>query len=274
MGHRNPQGLTFLKNGQLLSTEQGPRGGDKLNVITEGNNYGWPNVTLGTTYADYDNYDWGAGSSLVGRITGYAAPLFAWIPDIAVSQLIEIDNFNPRWDGDLLVGSLKASSLFRLRLEAGRVLYSEPIWIGQRIRDLAQTKDGTIVLWTDDSQLLFVDVDADQLAQKRLYPVVVSDTAVDGCMTCHHFGPTNPGDPAPSLTHLLNRPIASDAFPYSSGLRAKLGNWTKDRLVEFLSDPAKFASGTNMPNLVLDPEQVKNIVDTLARASGSPAASQ
>ena len=268
-GHRNPQGLTFLKNGQLLSTEHGPRGGDKLNVITEGNNYGWPDVTLGT---EYDSYEWNVGSSLVGSHTGYPAPVFAWVPSIAVSQLIEIGNFHPRWNGDLLIGSLKASSLYRLRLEAGHVLYAESIWIGQRIRDLAQTKDGTIVLWTDDTQLVFIKVDTDQLALKRLYPVVVSDPIVDGCMACHHFGLTNPGDPAPSLSNLLNRQIASDAFRYSPGLRAKQGNWTKDRLIEFLSDPAKFASGTNMPNLALDGEQIRGIVDTLVGASASPAA--
>lgn len=269
MGHRNPQGLIFLKSGQLLSTEHGPRGGDELNVITEGSNYGWPNVTLGT---EYDTYDWNVGSSLVGSHTGYTAPLFAWVPGIAPTQLIEINNFHPRWDGDLLVASLKASSLYRLRLEAGRVLYSEPIWIGQRIRDLAQTKDGTIVLWTDDTQLLFVTVDTDRLAQKRRAPDVVSTATEDHCMYCHHFGSTNPSDPAPSLSNLLNRRIASDAFRYSPGFRGKEGTWTEALLVEFLSDPAKFANGTNMPSLGLDPEQIKDIVDTLVRASASPPA--
>jgi cytochrome c2 len=273
MGQRNAQGLTFLKNGQLLSTDQGPRGGDRLDVIKEGSNYGWPNVTLGTTYQDYDDYYSDAGSSVVGRIVGFTAPLFAWVPDIAVSQLIEINNFNPRWNGDLLVGSLMASSLYRLRLEAGRVLYSEPIWIGQRIRDLAQTKDGTIVLWTDDTQLLFIKVDTDQLATKRLLPAVVSAAAVERCMACHHFGQTNPGDPAPSLSNLINRPIASDAFRYSQGLRAKQGNWTEARLVEFLSDPAKFAKGTNMPSIGLDGDEIQDIVAMLIRASVSPTAS-
>jgi glucose/arabinose dehydrogenase/cytochrome c2 len=264
-GHRNPQGLTLLKSGQLLSTEHGPRGGDELNIISEGSNYGWPNVTLGTAY---DSYDWDAGTSPVGSHAGYTAPLFAWVPSIAVSQLIEINNFHARWNGDLLVGSLKASSLYRLRLEAGRVLYSEPIWIGQRIRDLAKTKDGTIVLWTNDTQLLFVTVDNDQLAQKRRMPAVVSDPIVNaGCMACHHFGPTSPGDFAPSLSNLLNRPIASDAFRYSAGLRAKQGNWTAAQLSEFLADPAKFANGTNMLSLGLDQEQIKEIVDVLVQAS-------
>ena len=219
--------MTFTKSGELLSTEHGERGGDELNLITEGSNYGWPNVTLGT---EYDNYNWRkigdfpVGKSLPGSHTGYKAPLFAWLPSIATSQLIEVNNFDERWNGDLLVGSLKASSLYRLRLEAGRVLYSEPIFIGQRIRDITQMTNGTIILWTDDTQLLFLTVDKDQLAFNRRDPVVVSDALVtNNCMTCHHLGPTKSGDFAPTLSNLLNRPIASDTFRYSPGLRAKSG---------------------------------------------------
>jgi aldose sugar dehydrogenase len=174
----------------------------------------------------------------------------------------------------LLIGTMKGESLFRVRLEAGHVLYSEPIWIGQRIRDLVQAEDGTIVLWTDDSQLLFVSVDRDKLAQKQLTPAFFGDLQTGGCLACHHFGPTHPGDAAPTFSNLLNRPIASDAFPYSPGLRAKQGNWTKERLVQFLTDPTKFASGTVMPSmrmLGLSPEQIGNIVDTLARASEQSA---
>jgi hypothetical protein len=138
------------------------------------------------------------------------------VPSIAPTQLIEINNFHPRWDGDLLVGTLKAESLYRLRLEADRVLYSERIWIGQRIRDLTQTKDGTIVLWTDDTALLFITVDTDQLEVRRRTPDIISEALESSnCLGCHHFGPTNPTDFAPSLSGLLNRPIASDAFSYS-----------------------------------------------------------
>jgi len=284
-GHRNAEGLTFIKSGQLIATENGPRGGDDLDVITDGSNYGWPIVSLGTAYDSYDftggSFSEGTGRglsytdpSLVGRVTGYTAPLFAWMPAIAPSQLIQIDKFDPRWDGDLLVGSMKGSSLFRIRLEAGRVLYSEPIRIGQRIRDLAQTGDGTIVLWTDDTQLLFVSVDRDKLAQKRLAQAFLGDIEAGGCLGCHHFGPTHPGDSAPTFSNLLNRPIASDVFPYSPGLRARQGTWTKELLVQFLTDPTKFADGTVMPSmrmLGLDSEQIANIVDTLARASRPPS---
>jgi aldose sugar dehydrogenase len=265
-GNRNPEGLTFLKSGQILSTEDGPRGGDELNVIAEGADYGWPNVTLGT---EYNTYDYGPTSS-VGRHTGYKSPLYAWVPSIAPSQLIEIHDFSPRWDGDLLLGTLKASSLFRIRLEADRVLYTERIWIGDRIRDIEQW-NGTILLWTDDTKLLFVTVDQDVLATKGRMPPNTIGSAFENlsCLGCHHFGPTNPTDFAPSLSNLLNRPIASDSFHYSPALRAKaqLGPWTPTLLTEFLSDPLKFASGTIMPAINMSPDDIKDIVDTLVRAS-------
>ena len=136
MGLRNAEGLTFTNSGRLIAADNGPRGGDGLDIITEGSNYGWPRVSLGTTY---DSYEFSGGSfsmgkyrswshtdpSLVGRIIGYTTPLFAWVPSVAPTQLIQIQNFDPRSDGDLLVGSMKGSSLFRIRLEDGHVLYSE-----------------------------------------------------------------------------------------------------------------------------------------------------
>jgi cytochrome c2 len=265
--------LTFLKSGKLLSTEHGPHGGDELNVITEGSDYGWPNVTLGT---EYNSYNWDVGTSSAGRLAGYKAPLFAWLPSIAPTQVIEVNNFDPRWKGDLLIGTLKASSLYRLRLEAGHVLYEERIWISQRIRDLLQTEDGTIILWTDDTQLLFVTVDKDQLAVTRRTPTILGGAVIsENCLVCHHFGPTNPTDFAPSLSNLFNRPIASDVFSYSPALRAtqKLGCWTPTLLSQFLSDPSKFASGTNMPALKISPEDINDILATLIRASDPPLGS-
>ena len=94
---------------------------------------------------------------------------------------------------------------------------------------MLQTSDGTIVLWTDNAHLLFVTVDKEQLAVGRRTPNIVGSAIVnENCLGCHHFGPTNPADFAPSLSNLLNQPIASDTFSYSSALRAKqqLGRWT------------------------------------------------
>ena len=228
---------------------------------------GWPNVTLGT---EYNSYDWPPGTSPVGAHAGYKAPLFAWVPSIAPTQVIEVNHFDPRWRGDLLIATLKASSLYRLRLDDGKSLYSEQIWIGERIRDLAETDDGTLVLWTDNTKLIFVTVDKDQLAVGRRMPTVVGSGTVNAnCLGCHHFGPTNSTDFAPSLSNLLNRPIASDTFSYSPALSAKqkLGPWTSALLTEFLSDPFKFATGTNMLPLALNPADISDIVSNLVEAS-------
>ena len=122
-----------------------------------------------------------AGDRTSGRRHGgYQAPIFAWVPSVAVSSLLQVQRFDRRWDGDLLVASLKAQSLFRLRLHRGSVLYSEPIWIGQRIRDIAQLQDGTIVLWTDDTELQFMSVDRQRLEQNKRTPMSASDTLVAG----------------------------------------------------------------------------------------------
>jgi len=258
VGHRNPQGLAVMKTGTLMSTEHGPAGGDELNQIAEGSNYGWPNVTLGT---DYGTYGWHDNKN-VGRHGGYQAPMFAWVPSIGVSNLIQVEGFHARWDDDLLVASLKAESLFRLRLDGSRVLYSEPIYVGQRIRDIAQLPDGAIVLWTDDTQLLFVSVDRDRL-NANTRSASLHDALRYQCMYCHHFGPTNPTDFAPSLSHLFNRKIASDNFRYTAALRGKDGVWTEQRLREFLAGPGKFASGTSMPPLNLDPDAIDEIIRDL-----------
>jgi glucose/arabinose dehydrogenase len=259
LGHRNPEGLVKTRSGALFSTEHGPKGGDELNSIVQGANYGWPNVSLGTEYASYDF----AGSARTGDHSGYTLPLFSWLPSIAVSNLIEIQGFDSRWNGDILVGSLKALSLFRLRLNGGRVLYSEPIWIGQRIRDLAQLKDGTIVLWTDDTQLMFVSVDREQLSANERPASQVSERLNSACMYCHHTGTTTSADPAPTLSGLFSRRIASDNFRYSAGLRNLSGSWDDEKLKKFLAAPDKFANGTSMPNLDLDAASIDKIVRDL-----------
>lgn len=265
LGHRNPQGLTVTKNGHLLSTEQGPAGGDELNHIVEGSNYGWPKVTLGTEYGVYK----GLQKARDGRHEGYKKPIFAWLPSIAVSKLLQVDGFHPSWDGDLLASSLKGQTLFRLRLDGMHVLYAEPIYIGQRIRDVAQLAGGTIALWTDDTRLLFLSVDRPRLAGGLRSPQI-HDTLRYACMLCHHFGPTSPSDSAPSLSNLLNRRIASDNFRYSAALRSK-GDavWTEENLRKFLTDTNQFASGTTMAPQKLTPDDIDEIIRDLAREQGA-----
>jgi glucose/arabinose dehydrogenase len=180
MGHRNPEGLAMTQNGTIYATEHGPRGGDLLTRIVAGTNFGWPIVTLGTHYW---SYQWPNRDAATGQV--FDKPTFAWVPSIAVSNLMEVVGFHPAWNKDLLVESLKAQSLFRLRLDGDRVVYSEPIWIGERLRDIGSLPDGTLVLFTDSAKLIFLSIDTDKLAtDKREYPPPMRPPQT-GCRGCH-----------------------------------------------------------------------------------------
>lgn len=137
-GHRNPQGLAFDGAGRLWQVEHGPMGGDELNLIEKGANYGWPLVTYGVNYTfkENDAKAWPL-SPHAGRHEGFHKPAFHWVPSIATSALAYLDDFHERWNGDLLVGTLKAKSIMRVRLDGDRVLGIEQIPIGLRIRDIA-----------------------------------------------------------------------------------------------------------------------------------------
>jgi hypothetical protein len=181
MGHRNPEGLAITSGGAIYATEHGPRGGDLLTRIAPGTNFGWPIVTLGTHYYSYQWPDRDVDKGAV-----FSKPAYAWVPSIGVSNLIEVAGFNPAWNKDLLVGSLKAQSLYRLRLDGeDRVVYSEPIWIGERLRDIKTLSDGTLVLLTDSAKLIFLSVDETKLAtNKREWPPTIRPPQT-GCQGCH-----------------------------------------------------------------------------------------
>jgi hypothetical protein len=149
-GHRNQQGLVIDTEGRVWSTEHGPEGGDELNLIVEGGNYGWPLASYGAEYGT-DNWPFAVNPKNHGE---FLEPAHAFVPAIGVSQLIQITaTYLPRWTDDLLVSSLQAGRLFRVRLSGERVIYAESIDLSMRIRDLAEGRDGRIVLWNDDGQV-------------------------------------------------------------------------------------------------------------------------
>ncbi len=152
-GFRNPQGLARDAEGKLWLTEHGPQGGDELNLVWPGLDYGWPFATYGILYG---NRIWPYNEEQ-GRHDGSQEPFYAWVPAIAVSSLIvsESEQF-PLWRGDLLVGSLRSGSLFRVRIRQERVTNIERIGFGERIRDLAQMADGRVALLTDSSKVIFL----------------------------------------------------------------------------------------------------------------------
>jgi aldose sugar dehydrogenase len=147
MGHRNQQGLVVdVASGRIYATEHGPQGGDELNVIVAGRNYGWPLVTHGMDYS-------GAFVSPFKARPGLEPPLLQWTPSIAPSglALYQGDKF-PAWQGDLFVGALAFKQLRRIDLdEQGRVLGEDILLtdLDQRIRDVRCAPDGYLYLTTD-----------------------------------------------------------------------------------------------------------------------------
>ena len=152
-GFRNPQGFARDADGDIWQTEHGPKGGDELNLLRPELNYGWPYVTHGLRYGDRT---W-PYSEVQGRHTGFEMPAFAWIPSIGISNIIVSDSQQfPLWQGDLLIASLRAQSLFRVRLYEKRVVYIEQIEVDTRIRDITQMRDGRIALLSDNAKVLFL----------------------------------------------------------------------------------------------------------------------
>jgi len=149
LGNRNVQGAALHPaSGELWAHEHGPQGGDELNVIRTGVNYGWPVITYGRNY--------GVGTR-IGEGThkpGMAQPVHTWVPSIAPSGMAFYtgDRF-PRWRGDLFIGALRDEMLVRIRLDGEKVVKEERMLQGTlgRIRDVRQGPDGYLYLLTDES---------------------------------------------------------------------------------------------------------------------------
>ncbi|WP_411768074.1 PQQ-dependent sugar dehydrogenase [Winogradskyella sp. A3E31] len=139
-GHRNPQGMVkHPETGQIWVHEHGPRGGDEINVVEKGKNFGWPVISYGI------NYD---GTSFTDKteMEGMEQPLFYWVPSIAPSGMDFVtSDIYPDWQGNLLVGSLKFLYIERLVIENNEVTKREKLLEGMgRVRDVKQGPDGYI----------------------------------------------------------------------------------------------------------------------------------
>jgi len=146
-GIRSPQGLALHpETGELWETEHGPRGGDEINLILPGRNYGWPTITYGI------NYD-GTKISDHTHMEGMEQPLHYWVPSIATSGLAFYtgDKF-PGWKGDVFVGGLAGQQLVRLRFDGTRRVAIEVLLteLKRRIRDVRNGPDGYIYLLVDE----------------------------------------------------------------------------------------------------------------------------
>jgi glucose/arabinose dehydrogenase len=153
-GHRNPQGILTIGSALYIS-EHGPRGGDELNLIVNGKDYGWPFVTLGQPYS--------SGDYVMPRNTnthaGYEKPIYSWVPSVAPTELVQLPS-SPMWQenqGNIVMGTLVEQVLIFIELTApnrvGAVVSHD---VGERIRDLDVMPDGRMVATTDSGKVLFI----------------------------------------------------------------------------------------------------------------------
>ncbi|HWV09023.1 MAG TPA: PQQ-dependent sugar dehydrogenase [Pseudomonas sp.] len=149
LGHRNVQGIAYdAQNQRLYSHEHGPRGGDELNLIEPGNNYGWPLVSFGVDYT-------GAHVTPYTELPGYVPPLLHWAPSVAPSSLMLYRGQRfPQWDGDLFASTLAEKSVRRIRLQDGMLAGEEVLFeeLDERIRAVYAGPDGALYLLTDNAQ--------------------------------------------------------------------------------------------------------------------------
>ena len=153
-GHRNQQGIV-LRAGDLYISEHGPRGGDELNLITKGQDYGWPAVTFGEPYSAGDY----VRPKVTGSHEGFTKPLTNWVPSVAPTELIALPQ-GPlwgTWQSQLVMGTLREESLIFIQLRNRTTVGAiEKVSVGERIRDLDLASDGKILATTDSGQLLMI----------------------------------------------------------------------------------------------------------------------
>lgn len=268
-GTRNAQGLLRDSRGRIWATEHGPHGGDELNLVTEGANLGWPLVTYGV---NYDQRPW-PGAAREGAHDRFVHPAYAWLPSVGISNLVEApaDAF-PNWRGDLLVGSLVGSTLFRVRLEGDDVTYAEPIrFPGRSIRDIEVMPDGRIAILDNRMAMIFIRngagfgrskrYDAESLVAPKIaaggLPKARATSVALGeaiyarrCAECHSL--TGASAAGPQLRDVAGRRIGAEhGFTYSEALAEANGAWSETTLSRYILAPESFGA-VSMPNPGLD----------------------
>ena len=287
IGLRNPQGLTIARDGRIWETEHGPQGGDEVNLLVDGENFGWPIVTYGMNYG-YPPRNWPANPH-AGKHEGYTRPRFAFVPSIGISSIVEPDPQEfPLWDDTLVVCSLRASTLFILKTEGDGIVYAEPIPLDLRLRDIASLRDGRLAILADNGTLLFVrnaekhrrDVQPLEISgllslpnpslEEAMQPKLASAVGrgrqyfQGTCERCHSVG--DEIGIGPPLNGIVGRRIASvPGFGYSQSLvEAGQGEvWTDLLLSSFIMNPKGFAPETKMSETGLFDEHAADLVEYL-----------
>ena len=143
MGHRNVLGLSFAPDGRLWASEMGPQGGDEVNLILPGRNYGWPRVSYGSHYGGADIPD-------NHKSRGFEEPKVWWNPSVSPGALmIYTGNLFPQWKGDALIGALSGQAFIRVDIDGDRARKADQWDMGERIRAVDQGPGGEVYLLED-----------------------------------------------------------------------------------------------------------------------------
>ena len=274
-GTRNAQGLVRDTAGRLVATEHGPQGGDEMNIVRQGKNYGWAKVTYGV---DYGAYEW-VGSKYQGHHEGFEEPIYAWTPSIGVSAITQANSSIKEWEGDFLVASKKAGTIYRIKLKNGSVRHVEAIPFGERIAAIHHFADGPVLIATTSTFYLLeplktagatLSTITDLLQQIETEPK--TKEALLYCASCHSFEPSRVHD-YPAIGVVFGKGIgnsakASEADIYSEALLKMDGIWDEETLVDYLSDPQSFAPGTTKPTMNFSPDTLRKVANFLRISSG------
>ncbi|BCM24385.1 hypothetical protein ZMTM_06440 [Methyloradius palustris] len=158
-GFRSPNGGLFYdhETNELWLDDHGPRGGDEINLVKRGKNYGWPIVSYGTIY-ERDGIGGYYGNKFNNH-EGYEKPAMTFVPSIGIGPIAKYASTgkNDYWDNDYFVAGMGSMTLLRIRKEGTNLVYAEPVLTGYRIRAIKIDPDGTFYLKTDHNQLLISD---------------------------------------------------------------------------------------------------------------------
>lgn len=273
-GHRNIQGVTLDLEGNLWAVEQGPRGGDELNVIQKGRNYGWPYQSYGTSYASTPLKT--VEDAEIGRHDKFTKPKLAFLPSLATSTSTVLQGFHDSWDGDLLIGTLRTGRLIRVRYDSDdqRVVFAEQIEVGTRIRDVEMLDSGAVALVSDSREIRFLRPTAGGLGGRYVnYRLDISDAPrkirsetralVSRCTECHSLERGN-HQTAPSLAGVLGRYSgASDFSGYSDALLEAKIVWSEENLKSYIRNPQGTIPGTSMPQAEMSTEALDELVSII-----------
>ena len=144
-GHRSPQGLVITADGTIYMNEHGPQGGDEINLIEAGKNYGWPVIGYGIDYS-------GARISPYTEMEGMEQPLKYWVPSIAPASMdLYTGSLFPEWTGDFFIAALVPGDVRRIDMEDGRIVGEEILFaeLESRIREVRMAPDGSLYILTD-----------------------------------------------------------------------------------------------------------------------------